>query len=150
MNTVKHLSNLSLQSFSKRRFNFLSKNIIIPVILVTLLGNLLNFLFVTMEFYKYPFRPLSDTFSINILSSFIGLPLLVYLFLLTESQVNKWGRIGIILFLSLLVAIFEKFAEVCGVFVHSVHWNHLYIFIEYFLLLLMSSAINYWLEKYRG
>lgn len=144
------MSNLNLQSLPKRRFNYLSKNIIVSVIMVTLLGNLLNFLFVTMEFYKFPFRPLSDTFSINILSSFIGLPLLVYLFLLTETQVSKWGRIGIILFLSLLIAIFEKFAEVCGVFVHSVHWNHLYIFVEYFLLLLMSSAINNWVKKYSG
>lgn len=97
--------------------------------------------------YEFPVRLLPRIFSINIAFTLIGLPVFVMIFISCISKVNKWGRAGIIFFVSLLMPIFEKFAEVLGFFVHNEQWNHLYTFFGYLLFLTIISAFYQWLEK---
>ncbi|EKN65290.1 hypothetical protein BABA_20881 [Neobacillus bataviensis LMG 21833] len=103
--------------------------------LASLLGTYLDLYFVGKDLYQFPMRPFPEIFSINIAFTLVGLPLLVLIFLRTVSQVNKWGKAGIILFVSLLMPIFEKLAEVLGLFVHADGWQHLYTFFGYLLFL---------------
>ncbi|WP_280523729.1 hypothetical protein [Paenibacillus dendritiformis] len=57
---------------------------------------------------------LPEIFSIHIVFTLIGLPILTMVFLDSLSQVNRWGKADIILFVSLLMPIFEKIAERLG------------------------------------
>jgi hypothetical protein len=72
------------------------------------------------------------------------------MFLRTISQVNKWGRVGIILFVSLLMAIIEKSAEIFGLFAHSARWEHLYTFLGYLFFLTVISFFHDWFDKEKG
>jgi hypothetical protein len=144
------LNNSSLQSLLKRQFTFWNKIYIVPMVLATLLGTFLDTFLVCKQLYEFPIRPLPGIFSINIFYSFIGLPILVFMFLRTISQVNKWGRVGIILFVSLLMAIIEKSAEIFGLFAHSARWEHLYTFLGYLFFLTVISFFHDWFEKGKG
>lgn len=64
--------------------------------------------------YHFPHRLLPEIFSIHIVFTLIGLPILTMVFLYSLSQVNRWGKAGIILFVSLLMPVFEKIAERLG------------------------------------
>lgn len=97
--------------------------------------------------YQFPFRPLPEIFSFNIAFTLVGLPILVVVFLYCMSQVNQWGKAGIILFVSLLMPIFEKLAEELGWFVHSEEWKHVYSFVGYLVFLSIITFYFLWLEK---
>jgi hypothetical protein len=120
------------------------------MVLAALLGTILDTFLVCMQLYEFPIRPLPGIFSINIFYSFIGLPIFVFIFLCTISQVNKWGRVGTILFVSLLMAIIEKLAEVLGLFAHSARWEHLYTFLGYLFFLTVISFFHDWFDKGKG
>lgn len=107
----------------------------------------MDLFFVGKQFYRFPIRPFLEIFPINILFTLVGLPILVIIFLMSISQVNKWGRAGIILFISLLMSIFEKLAEVLGLFVHSARWEHLYTFLGYLFFLAVISFYHDWIER---
>jgi len=147
MNTVKHLNGSSLQPLPKRRLPFRNKNYLACMLLASLLGTYLDLYFVGKQLYRFPMRPLPELFSINIAFTLMGLPILVMIFLSCISRVNKWGRTGIILFVSLLMPIFEKFSEELGWFVHSDGWEHLYTFFGYLLFLTIIYLFYEWLEK---
>ncbi|WP_338112629.1 CBO0543 family protein [Paenibacillus dendritiformis] len=76
-----------------------------------MLGTYLDLYFVGKGLYHFPHRLLPEIFSIHIVFTLIGLPILTMVFLYSLSQVNRWGKAGIILFVSLLMPIFEKRAE---------------------------------------
>lgn len=103
--------------------------------LASLLGTYLDLYFVGKQLYQFPKRPFPEIFSINIAFTLLGLPILVMIFLRCISQVNKWGKAGVILFTSLLMPIFEKLAEILGLFVHTERWQHFYTFFGYLLFL---------------
>ncbi|WP_248734529.1 CBO0543 family protein [Neobacillus rhizosphaerae] len=147
MNTVKLLNDSRLQPSQKRRLTFWNKNYFACMMLASLLGTYLDLFFVGKQMYEFPVRLLPRIFSINIAFTLIGLPVFVMIFISCISKVNKWGRAGIIFFVSLLMPIFEKFAEVLGFFVHNEQWNHLYTFFGYLLFLTIISAFYQWLEK---
>jgi len=105
------------------------------MVLASLLGTYLDLYFVGKQLYQFPMRPFPEIFSINIAFTLLGLPILVMIFLRCISQVNKWGKAGVILFTSLLMPIFEKLAEVLGLFVHTEGWQHFYTFFGYLLFL---------------
>jgi hypothetical protein len=117
------------------------------MLVATLLGTILDLYFVERKFYQFPLRPLPDIFSFNIVYTFVVLPVFVLFYLRIMDQVNKWGKVGIILFLSLLMPILEKLAELCGMFSHSNDWKHLYTFFGYFGFLLILYIFYQWLEK---
>lgn len=122
----------SLQPWQKKRLPF---KYLASIVLASLLGTYLDLYFVGKELYQFPKRPFPEIFSINISFTLIGLPILVLVFLRAISQVNKWGKGGIILFASLLMPIFEKLSEVLGLFVHADSWHHMYTFFGYLLFL---------------
>ena len=97
--------------------------------------------------YEFPGRPLPELFAINILFTLVGLPVFVILLLYFLSHLNKWGKITVLLLVSLLMAVFEKFAEGLGFFQHSEEWTHLYTFIGYFLFLMVAAAFFHWLKR---
>src|SRR3954466_7387602 len=126
MNTVKHLKDSSLQPSRKRQFRFWNNPSLAAVILGSLVATYLDLFFVGKQLYRFPIRPMPEIFSINIAFTLAGLPVLVFVFLSIMNQLNKWGKAGLILLLSLLMPILEKLAEVIGWFEHSEQWEHLY------------------------
>jgi hypothetical protein len=119
------------------------------VLLATLLGTYLDLYFVGKQMYQFPLRPWPEIFSINIAFTLVGLPILIFVFLRITNQVNNWGKVGLILFLSLLMSIFEKLAEQFGWFVHSNEWKHLYTFFGYLFFLTIIYLFNRLMEKQR-
>jgi len=126
------LNDSSLQPLQKKRLSF---SYLACMVLASLLGTYLDLYFVGKQLYQFPKRPFPEIFSINIAFTLLGLPILVMIFLRCISQVNKWGKAGVILFTSLLMPIFEKLAEVLGLFVHTERWQHFYTFFGYLLFL---------------
>ncbi|WP_284657052.1 CBO0543 family protein [Paenibacillus thiaminolyticus] len=100
--------------------------------------------------YHFPYRLLPEIFSIHIVFTLIGLPILTMIFLYCYSQAHRWGRVGIIICVSLLMPIFEKIAERLGMFVHSDKWMHLYSFFGYLLFFTIISGVYFWLKKRSG
>lgn len=96
--------------------------------------------------YIFPLRPLPEIFSINIAFTLIGLPLLIGVFLYVCKKINRWKTAGLILILSILMAVVEKFAETFGLFVHHESWKHLYSFGGYFTFLLFIYVFYQWIE----
>ncbi len=117
------------------------------MVLAALLGTYLDLYFVEKQMYQFPVRPFSTVFSINIAFTLVGLPILVLIFLHGISQINNWGKTGVIIFVSLLMPIFEKLAEVLGFFVHTDGWSHLYTFIGYLCFLTIIAVFYNWLAQ---
>jgi hypothetical protein len=131
----------------KKRFPFWNKDFIPAMILASVIGTFLDHYFVKSQLYEFPFRPFPEFFSVNIIFTFLGLPIFVMVFLHYMTRVNSWGKAGLIIFLSLLMPILEKFAEVCGLFVHSRDWKHIYTFAGYLIFLTTIYLFHQWLEK---
>jgi hypothetical protein len=134
----------------KKRLTFWNKDSLACAVLTSLLGTYFDLYFVGKGLYQFPHRLLPEIFSINIIFTLIVLPLLTMVFLYCLSQVNRWRRAGIILFVSLLMPILEKLSERLGVFVHSDKWMHLYSFFGYLLFLTIISGIYFWLKIRNG
>lgn len=134
----------------KKRFTFWNKDSLACAVLGSLLDTYLDLYFVGKGLYHFPHRLLPEIFSIHIVFTLIGLPILTMVFLYCISQANRWGRVGIIICVSLLMPIFEKIAERLGVFVHSDKWMHLYSFFGYFLFFTIISGVYFWLRKKSG
>jgi hypothetical protein len=95
-------------------------------------------------------RPMPTIFSINIAFLLVVLPVLVFVFLRVMDQVNKWGKVGLIVFISLLMPIFERLSEVMGWFEHAENWEHLYSFFGYLLFLTFIYSFYCWMAKRKG
>jgi hypothetical protein len=91
-----------------------------------------------------------EIFSINIAFTLAGLPVLVFVFLSIMNQLNKWGKAGLILLLSLLMPILEKLAEVIGWFEHSEKWEHLYTSLGYLIFFTLIYTFYAWLKRRNG
>jgi hypothetical protein len=105
------------------------------VFLAVLLGTSLDLYFVGKKMYMFPIRPFPEVFSFNSGFTFVVLPILVVVYLIMMNRVTKWGKLGIILFLSLFMPIFERFSELLGLFEHSSEWKHIYSFFGYLVFL---------------
>ncbi|WCF09749.1 hypothetical protein NDS46_07800 [Paenibacillus thiaminolyticus] len=150
MTTAKHWSGSKLPRLPKKRFTFWNKDSLACAVLGSLLGTYLDLYFVGKGLYHFPYRLLPEIFSIHIVFTLIGLPILTMIFLYCISQANRWGRVGIIICVSLLMPIFEKIAERLGMFVHSDKWMHLYSFFGYLLFFTIISGVYFWLKKRSG
>jgi hypothetical protein len=131
----------------KKQLTFWNKRYFAVAVLAIILGTMLDHFFVTKGFYEFPIRPLPEFFSINIGFTFIVLPIFVVVILHLILQVNHWGRAGIILFVSLLMPVMEKFAEELGLFRHSESWQHIYTFFGYLAFWFVIYGFYRWLEK---
>lgn len=146
MNIAKHLKDLKLPPLPKKQ-SFSRQNYMVTGIFASLIGTYLDLYFVGKGMYKFPVRPLPELFAINIGFTLVGLPAFVILLLYFLSCLNKWGKLVVILLVSLLMAVFEKFAESLGFFQHGEEWRHLYTFIGYFLFLMMTVVFFHWLKR---
>lgn len=96
--------------------------------------------------YAFPIRPLPAIFSINLLFTLVGLPVITFIFLFLVEGWSKWGRaVGIVCF-SLGMAVLERMAEDFDLFVHSYSWSHLNTFIGYSLFLLAVHRFHEWIK----
>jgi hypothetical protein len=136
-----------LQPLPKRRLTFWNKHYLACAVLASLLGTYLDHYFVGKGLYQFPLRPFPTIFSVNIAFTLVGLPIFVMIFTHCISQVNGWGKAGIILFVSLLMPILERLAEELGMFVHSNKWEHIYTFFGYLLFLTIITLFFQWLES---
>ncbi|MEH7115586.1 CBO0543 family protein [Neobacillus niacini] len=135
MNTVKRSKGLNLPPWPKKSLPFLIKEFGPTVFLAILLGTCLDLYFVGKNLYMFPKRPFPEIFSFNIGFTFIALPILVLVFINMMNRVTKWGKVGIILFLSLLMPIMERLSELFGLFEHASEWKHIYSFFGYLVFL---------------
>ncbi|MEH7076793.1 CBO0543 family protein [Neobacillus drentensis] len=150
MNIVKHLNGLNSQPSPKKRSRFWNNPTLTTIFLSSILATYLDLFFVGKQMYHFPIRPLPEVFSINITFPLAGVPVLAFVFLQVMSRVNKWGKVGLIVFISLLMTIFEKFSELIGWFEHASTWNHLYTFFGYLLFLTIIYSFYRGLEKRKG
>ncbi|WP_026563653.1 CBO0543 family protein [Bacillus sp. UNC41MFS5] len=150
MNTVKHLNDSNSQPSRRKPYRFWTNPSFAAVFLATLLATYLDLYFVGKHIYKFPMRPVPNVFSINIGFTLVVLPVLMFVFLRVMDQLNKWGKAGLILFISLLVPIFERLAEVVGWFEHAENWKHLYSFFGYLLFLSFIYSFYSWMAKRKG
>lgn len=149
MNTAKHSKEWSSQPSPRRPFPSLVKQnspFILSILLGVLLGTYLDLYFIGKGLYAFPIRPFSAIFSINISFTLIGLPLLTGVFLYVCSKINGRSKVGLILFISLLISIGEKQAETFGLFAHHESWLHLYSFLGYFIYLIGIDIFYRWLK----
>jgi len=147
MNTAKHLKDLNLRSLPKKLFRFWIKEFGPAIIIAIVIGTCLDVYFVNKGLYTFPIRPFPEIFKINIAFAFLGLPLLVLMYLWIMKQVTYWGKMGIILFLSLLMPIIERFSELLGFFAHSSEWEHIYSFFGYFLFFFFIYKFYQWTNR---
>lgn len=92
MTTAKHWSGSKLPRLPKKRFTFWNKDSLACAVLGSLLGTYLDLYFVGKGLYHFPHRLLPEIFSIHIVFTLIGLPILTMVFLYSLSQVNRWGK----------------------------------------------------------
>jgi hypothetical protein len=97
--------------------------------------------------YMFPNRPFPELFSINIAFTFVILPIIIFAFLYLMKQVSRWGRAGIVLFLSLVMPVAERFFELLGYFEHSDHWQHVYTTFWYLILFTVCYMVYHWNNK---
>ncbi|MEH7097004.1 CBO0543 family protein [Neobacillus vireti] len=145
MNIAKHSNDSNLQLLPKKRLP--SKYEWGSMVLASLLGTYLDLYFVGKHFYQYPLRPFAEIFSINIALTLLVLPIMTLILLRSISQLTNWGKAGVILFVSLLMPVLEKLAELLGLFTHSVDWKHLYSFLGYLLFLTIVWLFHEWMVK---
>ncbi|MGX6444249.1 CBO0543 family protein [Neobacillus sp. K501] len=149
MNTAKHLKDSSLPPLPKKSSRSWIKAYGPGVLLAALLGTYLDLYLVGTKMYMFPVRPIPEVFSINIAFNLAALPIMIFVYLHLMNQVNNWGKVGIVVFLSLVMPIFERFAELFGFFVHSDEWKHIYSFFGYLLFLTVIFAFSQWMNKSR-
>ncbi|WP_235822838.1 CBO0543 family protein [Cytobacillus massiliigabonensis] len=140
MTIAKHLKGSNLRLSRKKPFLFAMNNWMnfLPVVLFSsLYGTYLDLYFIGRGLYSFPERPLPEIFTIHLVFTLIGLPLLTVFFIIVCSRLNKWKIAIFILALSLIMAVFEKQAEALGLFVHHHSWKHWFSFIGYVIYLTM-------------
>ncbi|MCM3118016.1 hypothetical protein M3610_22545 [Neobacillus sp. MER 74] len=150
MNTVKHLNDSNSQPSRKKPFRFWTNPSVVTVFLATLLATYLDLYLVGKGIYKFPMRPISNVFSINIGFTLVVIPVFIFVFLRVMDRLNKWGKAGVILFISLFMPIFERFAELLGWFEHAENWKHLNSFFGYLLFLAFIYSFYTWMAKQKG
>lgn len=144
------MNDSSSQPSPKRQFRFWTNPSLAAVFLASLLATYLDLYFVGKHLYRFPMRPMPTTFSINIGFTLVVMPVLVFIFFQVMDQVNKWGKVGLIIFISLLMSIFERLSEVMGWFEHAENWEHLYSFFGYLLFLTFIYSFYCWMAKRKG
>lgn len=112
------------------------------ILLASLIGTYLDLLFVGIGMYSFPKRWLPEVFSINIVFTLIGLPLLISVYLLLMNRFHFWKKAGLIFVISLLAACGEKLAEEIGFFIHDDSWKHWYSFCGYIVFLIVVYIFN--------
>lgn len=145
----KTLERLEVAALAKKRLTFWNKNSLVCAVLASLLGTYSDLYFVGKGMYHFPHRLLPDIFSIHIVFTLIGLPILTMVVLYCLSQVNRWLRAGLILLISLWMPILEKLAERLGMFAHSDQWMHIYSFFGYLLFFTIIWGVYFWLSSDR-
>lgn len=92
-------------------------------------------------------RPFPEIFSIHIGFNLVGLPLMVGVFLLICNQLPTIGKALLIFMLSMIMSVFERFAESIGFLVHTDDWKHTYSFFGYFLFLIFILVFYIWMNR---
>jgi hypothetical protein len=90
---------------------------------------------------------MSSIFSINIAFTLIGLPLVIGVFLYVCNKINFLQKVGLIIILSLLMAVVEKLTEAFGLFVHADAWKHIYSFYGYIIYLSVIYTFFHWSKR---
>jgi hypothetical protein len=147
MNTAKHLKDWNLPPLQKKSFLYWIKFYGPAVILASFIATYLDLYLVGKKMYMFPVRPYPEVFSIHIGFTLVVLPIFVLIFLYFMRQINKWGRVGLIFFLSLVMPIGERFFELFGWFVHSEDWMHIYTFFGYLVYLTLIYQFFRWSNK---
>ncbi|WP_042454205.1 CBO0543 family protein [Neobacillus dielmonensis] len=128
----------------------MNKQALSTAVLAALLGTYLDLYFVGKGLYSFPYRPFPELFSINILFTLLVLPVFIITFLYWTSQINRWGKVGVVMFISLFMTIMEKLTELLGFFVHSDGWKHNFTFFGYMIFLTVITVFHSWIEGRLG
>ena len=149
MITVKHSKDWNSQSSRKKPFSSRIKQnnpFLLSILLGTFIGTYLDLYFTGKGVYSFPVRPLPSIFTINILFTLFGLPFLTGIFLHISNKINGLKKSGLILLISLFMAITEKQLESFGFFSHHESWLHIYSFFGYMMYLTLIQYMYRWLK----
>ncbi|NEU31177.1 hypothetical protein GN156_10335 [bacterium LRH843] len=146
MNIVKRLKTLNLSPLPKRPYS--SKITYLPALFLgSLIGTYLDLYFVGKNIYTFPVRPYPHIFSINILFTLIGLPILLLLFLQLIKKMDTWLGVTVCFLFSLIMAIGENLSEQWFFFQHIDAWKHSYSVIGYFLFFIFIWTVFKWTNQ---
>ncbi|RHW42888.1 hypothetical protein D1B31_03965 [Neobacillus notoginsengisoli] len=107
----------------------------------SLLGTYLELYFTGKGWYAFPIRPLPEIFTINILFTLAGLPILTAAFLWLCKKLNPFQTILLILISSTTMAAAEPIAETLGLLTHHPNWHHTNTLIGYTLYLTLIRLL---------
>ncbi|MCI1592233.1 MAG: hypothetical protein LKH79_17060 [Heyndrickxia oleronia] len=147
MITVKRLKSLNEQELPKKRSHFSIRNLIPTLLFASLIGTYLDLFFTGVGLYTFPKRPFPELFSINIFFPLVGLPCLIILYLYIIRYLSKWRKAGLIMLLSLLMAVFERYSETLGFLDHTNSWKHIYSVFGYSLYFTVIDYFYRWSNK---
>ncbi|HHY74317.1 MAG TPA: hypothetical protein GX497_14050 [Bacillus bacterium] len=116
------------------------------MLLASLLGTYLDLFFVGKGLYSFPIRPLPAIFSIHIAFTLVVLPVFAAVFLVVCNRLKSWKKAGLIILLSLIIAVAESWAESNGLLVHHQSWEHHYSFFGYMMFLTIIYSFYAWLK----
>jgi hypothetical protein len=109
------------------------------------MGTYLDLYFVGKQWYRFPIRPYPSIFTINILFTLIGLPILTTFFLYFMEKIKTWKKAVFIIISSLVMMLGEIQSESIGWFAHHHHWEHIYSFLGYLLFMTIVWKFYRWM-----
>ncbi|MBA2876103.1 CBO0543 family protein [Thermaerobacillus caldiproteolyticus] len=150
MNIVKHSKKLSLRLSRKKLFSTRSKHIsayISTALFASWIGTYLDLYFVGKQWYSFPARPYPAIFTINIMFTLIGLPILTTFFLYFMEKIKTWKKGVFIGTASLIMTLGEKRSEALGWFAHNDQWEHIYSFFGYLIFMIIVWKFYRWMNS---
>jgi hypothetical protein len=147
---VKQSKKWNLRLSRKKPFSIKSKTItayMLTALFASWIGTYLDLYFVGKRWYSFPSRPYSDVFTINIVFTLIGLPILTAFFLYFMRKLNNWKKGVFIIIVSLVMTLVEKQSEAFGWFIHHDQWEHSYSFFGYLLFMIIVWKFFRWVNS---
>jgi predicted membrane channel-forming protein YqfA (hemolysin III family) len=117
------------------------------MLLASWVGTYADLILVNKQLYAFPVRPFPDLFAINILFTWILLPLGTAVFLSCIERMRSLHRIVFILVASMAMSLVEPLAEQLGLFAHREEWSHLYSVFGYLVFLSGIWKFHRWLHR---
>ncbi|WP_425445446.1 CBO0543 family protein [Virgibacillus ndiopensis] len=148
MNTVTRWRGSNSQSSQKKSFYTKisdKKAILCTILFSTLIGTYLDLIMVGNGLYSFPNRPFPTIFSINILFTFVILPVLTVSIIYLFKKLTTLLRLGFVLIIFFLLPFIEHLSEFFGVFIHSNDWHHLYSSFGYTFFIVIIWKFYTWL-----
>lgn len=144
---MRHWKKSSLALWQKKLSSNKRQNVkayVCTMIVASFLATYLDLLFVGKGLYEFPSRPFPSIFSINILFTLVILPLFTLVIIFIFNRISRLLKLLAAIIIGLSAAIMEQIMEKLGMFQPSVHWQHEYSLVGYFIFVLLIWKFYRW------